>query len=64
MGDGASGAAIGTVLTEMFMLGGGLWLVRAVGFDRSAVGFALKCLVASIAMVGWPWSRSRGCPCR
>jgi O-antigen/teichoic acid export membrane protein len=52
MANGAIGAAVGTVLTEMFMLGAGLWLARSVGFNRSNVGFALRCLIASLVMVG------------
>jgi O-antigen/teichoic acid export membrane protein len=49
--NGAIGSAIGTIVTELFMMVVGLWLVRGLLCNRELVVFALRCLVAGLAMV-------------
>jgi hypothetical protein len=52
-GNGAVGAAIVTVATEMLMLGGALYLLRADAIpDRQTLGFLFRCAAACATMVG------------
>jgi O-antigen/teichoic acid export membrane protein len=53
--NGAIGAAIVTVLTEVFMMVMGLRLLRGAVFDRSSVRFALKCVAAALVMAAVVW---------
>lgn len=53
--NGAVGAAIVTVLTEVFMMLMGLRLLRGEVFDRSSLVVGLKCLVAALVMAGAVW---------
>src|SRR5207302_7501842 len=50
-GNGAIGAAIVTVATELFMMSVGLYLLRGSGvLDRSCLTSALKCVLAGALM--------------
>jgi len=52
-GDGAVGASVITVATELVMLCGALYLMRRYDVpDRQSVGFVVRCAVACAAMVG------------
>jgi len=53
--NGAIGAAIVAVLTEVFMMVMGLRLLRGEVFDRSSVRFALKCVAAALVMAAVVW---------
>lgn len=53
--NGAIGAAIVTVLTEVFMMVMGLRLLRGEVFDRGSVLFALKCVAAALVMAAAVW---------
>jgi O-antigen/teichoic acid export membrane protein len=57
--NGAIGVAISTFLTELFMIGMGLWLVRGRAFDRRTLFFGLKCVAASLMMAGVVWALPR-----
>lgn len=51
-GNGAVGASIITVATELVMLGGAIYLLQSDGvFDRRTLGFVLRCLAACAAMM-------------
>jgi O-antigen/teichoic acid export membrane protein len=52
LGNGAVGAAGATVLTEMFMMMMGLWLLRGSVFDRGSLTFGARCLMAALVMAG------------
>jgi O-antigen/teichoic acid export membrane protein len=54
--NGALGAALVTVLTELFMMGAGLWLLRGAVFNRASVRFAVMCLLCGLIMTGVVWS--------
>jgi O-antigen/teichoic acid export membrane protein len=54
-GNGALGAAITTVLTEVFMMAVGLFLLRGRVFGRRSLGVALRCLGAGLIMAGAVW---------
>lgn len=52
-GNGAVGASVITVATELVMLCGALCLMRRYNVpDRQTVGFVVRCAVACAAMVG------------
>jgi hypothetical protein len=55
--NGAIGAAITTVLTELFMLAVGLRLLRGSVFGGEDLVFALRCLAACLLMAAviWPF---------
>ena len=56
-GNGAIGAAIVTVLTEVFMMAMGLRLLHGSGiFDMSVLVSAIKCVVAGLVMVVVVWT--------
>ena len=50
-GNGAIGAAVVTVTTEVFMMVCALVLRPAGVMDRFTVSFAVRCVVASVAMI-------------
>lgn len=50
-GNGAVGAALVTVATELFMLCGAVYLRPAGVLDRLTVGFLLRCTLACLVMV-------------
>ena len=51
-GNGAIGASIITVATELLMLGGAAYLLRPYGvLDRQTIGYVFRCVVACAAMV-------------
>jgi O-antigen/teichoic acid export membrane protein len=50
--NGAIGAATSTVLTELFMMVMGLWLLRGSVFDRSSLLFGFKCFAGALGMTG------------
>jgi O-antigen/teichoic acid export membrane protein len=54
-GNGALGAAITTVLTEVFMMAVGLFLLRGRVFERRSLGVTLRCLGAGLIMAGAVW---------
>jgi O-antigen/teichoic acid export membrane protein len=53
--NGAIGAAMTTVLTETFMMLMGLAILRGEVFNRSSLRFALRCVVAGLAMTVAVW---------
>ncbi len=54
-GNGAIGAATATVLTEVFMMSMGLWLLPRGVLDRSSLSVALRCLAAAAVMAAVVW---------
>lgn len=50
-GNGAVGTAIVTVATELFMLGGAVYLRPSGVLDRATQGFLLRCALACLLMV-------------
>jgi O-antigen/teichoic acid export membrane protein len=54
-GNGAIGAAVTAVLTELFMLVAGLYLLRGRVFGRRSLGVTLRCLGAGLIMAGAVW---------
>jgi len=50
-GNGAIGAAVVTVATEVLMMGGALYLRPRGIFDLSIVGFVLRCVLACGVML-------------
>jgi O-antigen/teichoic acid export membrane protein len=54
-GNGAIGAAIVTVLTEIVMMGAGLWLLHGEVFNRESVLIGVKSAAAGLVMAGVVW---------
>lgn len=54
--NGAIGSAIATVLTELFMMGMGLGLLRGSVLDRSGLTVAIKCAVSAALMMVLVWT--------
>ena len=54
-GNGAIGAGAATLLTELFMMGMGLWLLPRGVFDWRTASVALRTLGAAAAMIGPVW---------
>jgi O-antigen/teichoic acid export membrane protein len=50
-GDGAIGASVVTVATELLMMAGAIYLRPAGVLDRSTISFAARCVLASGAMI-------------
>ena len=53
--NGAIGAALATVLTEIFMMVVGLVLLKGTIFNLSTLQFGVKCLLAGAVMSGVVW---------
>jgi O-antigen/teichoic acid export membrane protein len=54
-GNGALGAAVTTVLTELFMMAVGLYLLRGRVFGLRSLSMTLRCLGAGLVMAGAVW---------
>ncbi len=55
-GNGAIGASISTVATEIFMMIAGLWLLRGYALGPKSFKIGARCLAASLVMAATIWT--------